>query len=92
MRFYNTKLSVSIFREGKRFVAYTPSLDLSTSGKTLKETRKRFEEAAQIFFEELESRGTVDEVLSTLGWKKIESHWQSPVPISHEIKEVKVPA
>lgn len=92
MGFYNVKLSVFIFREGKRFIAYTPSLDLSTSGKTFKETQKRFEEAVQILFEELEAKGTREEVLSNLGWRKVERRWQSPVTIAHEMREVKIPA
>jgi predicted RNase H-like HicB family nuclease len=44
---------VAILREGKRFVAYTPALDLSTSGKTQAEAKARFQEAAELFFEEL---------------------------------------
>ena len=51
------KLNVSVIKEGDRFIAYSPALDLSTSGKSL-------EEATLIFFEELDSNGTTSEVLS----------------------------
>lgn len=57
-------LPVSILREGKYFIAYTPVLDLSTSGKTFEEAKQRFGEVVQIFFEELLEKGTLDEVLS----------------------------
>ncbi|MEK7537372.1 MAG: hypothetical protein AAB619_00155 [Patescibacteria group bacterium] len=50
----NVILPVSILREGKRFIAYTPALDLSTSGKTFEQAKQRFEEAAELFFEETE--------------------------------------
>ena len=36
------QLPVSFLKEDKRFIAYTPALDLSTSGKTYEEARKRF--------------------------------------------------
>ena len=45
-------LQVSIFRQGKRYVAYSPTFDISTSGKTLRETHKRFSEIIDIFIEE----------------------------------------
>ena len=45
----NLQLPVSIFREGKHFIAHTPVLDLSTSGKNYEEVKKRFNEVASIF-------------------------------------------
>ena len=66
----NLQLPVSIFREGKHFIAHTPVLDLSTSGKNYEEVKKRFNEVASIFFEELVKKGTLDEVLESLGWQK----------------------
>ena len=50
------RIPVSILKEKNRYVAYTPALDLSTSGKTKKEVKKRFSQAVEIFFEELEVR------------------------------------
>ncbi|TRZ53556.1 hypothetical protein D4R99_00615 [bacterium] len=79
-------LPVSIFREGKAFVAYSPALDLSTSGKTFEQTQKRFHEIVEIFFEELERKGTTDKVLEGLGWEKsVKSEWVPPTVISHNI-------
>lgn len=85
-------LQVSILKEGNRFIAYTPALDLSTSGKTHKEARERFEEAVQIFFEEISRKGTTDRALEELGWKKVQSEWQPPIEVSHESQQIKVPA
>lgn len=81
----------SIFREGKQFVAHTPSLDLSTSGKSFEEAEKRFREVVLIFFDEIIKRGTLDEVLAGLGWKKIKKKWSAPVPIAQKIEEFTVP-
>lgn len=65
-----TNLPVSILRENSRYIAYTPALDLSTSAKSYKEAKKRFNEAVLIFFEELMEKGILKEALRDLGWKK----------------------
>lgn len=84
-------LPVSIFREDKSFIAYTPVLDLSTSAKTFEIVKKRFEEIVQIFFEELNEKGTTEEVLTSLGWKKLEKHWSPPVEVSHKLESFQIP-
>ncbi|MFH1226029.1 MAG: hypothetical protein V1684_01955, partial [bacterium] len=78
------KLPVSILREGERFVAYTPALDLSTSGQSYEEVKKRFSEIVNIFFEELIKKNTIEEVLQDLGWQHIQTGWNPPVMISQE--------
>lgn len=83
-------LPVTIFKEGKYSIAHTPVLNLSVQGATEEEVRKRFVEAAVIFFEELEEMGTTDEVLSELGWKKIKKEWQPPT-VSLVAQPVRVP-
>ena len=81
-------LPVSFLKEGAYYVAYTPALDLSSCGKTLKEAEKMFAEAVQLFFEELERMGTTDEVLSQLGWKKVKREWRSPTPIAQRMTKL----
>jgi predicted RNase H-like HicB family nuclease len=89
---YSTKLPVNILREGKNFIAYTPALDLSTSGKTFEEAKKRFEEVVIIFFEELSQKGTLEEVLLGLGWEKVKEELQPPVQVASINEEIKIPA
>lgn len=72
------KLQVSIIKQGKRYVAFAPALDLSTSGKTVQETHKRFAEIINIFFEELLEKNTYEEVLLGLGWQKEKKQWEPP--------------
>lgn len=76
-------LPVTIFKEGKSYVAYSPALDLSTSASTYKKAQTRFSEIVEIFFEEVSEMGTLDAVLTGLGWQKIKSNWQPPVVISN---------
>lgn len=86
------RLPVTILREGKRFVAHSPAIDLSTSGRTPEQAQKRFIEAAQLFFEELEDKGKVDPVLIELGWEKIRHKWRAPALVSQKIETIRVPA
>jgi len=79
---------VNFFREGKTFIAYSPVLDLSTSGGSFEEAKKRFREVVGIFFEELIKKGTLDEVLSGLGWQKKRREWLPPALIATQLTEV----
>ena len=85
------KLSVTFLREGKKFIAYSPALDLSTSGKSLKEAKKRFEEASTLFIEELNKKGTTTEVLKELGWTVGDRRLTPPVIVGHDTQAVRVP-
>jgi len=77
-------LPVVITKQNKRFVAYTPALDISTSGKSQKEVKARFVELANLFLEEIISAGTANDVLSELGWKKAQKKWSPPKIISSQ--------
>jgi len=89
---FQLKLQVTFLREGRRFIAYTPALDLSTSGRSFEEAKKRSTEANIIFFEEIIKNGMLEEVLSSLGWQKAEKSWQPPVVISQESETINVAA
>lgn len=87
---FNLQLPVSVFREGKHFIAYTPVLDLSTSGKNYEQVKKRFNEIVAIFFEELIKKGTINEVLENLGWQKVKNQWMPPDLISQESEKMQL--
>lgn len=53
-----TNLPITIFKEGKSYVAYSPALDLSTSAATYKKAQTRFSEIVELFFEELSEMKT----------------------------------
>jgi predicted RNase H-like HicB family nuclease len=84
-------LPVSFLKEGEYFIAYSPALDLSTSGKTFEEVKRRFEEVVQIFFEELSEKGTTEETLSDLGWQRVQKEWVPPTMIAQEAESFRVP-
>ena len=83
---FEASLPVTIFKEGKSYVAYSRALDLSTSASTYEKAQYRFSEAVDIFFEELANMGTTDKVLANLGWQKIKSSWRPPVVVSNYVE------
>ena len=83
-------LPVTVFREGKAFVAYTPVLDLSSTGKTEAQAKQMFIEAVELFFEELTEMGTLDVVLKDLGWTKRDGTLHPPRVVEHSLMSVSV--
>jgi predicted RNase H-like HicB family nuclease len=87
---FELNLPVSFITEGNQVVAYTPALDISTSGKDEAEAKARFSELVAIFFKDLAENNTVDAVLSELGWQKVAQQWNPPV-VSQQSLSVRVP-
>lgn len=88
---FQASLPVTFLREGDQFVAYTPALDLSTSGDTFEQAKKRFSEVVGIFFEECLNTGTLDDVLLDLGWSKQNSEWSPPTVVAQDTQMFNVP-
>ena len=82
---------MSITKQAKSYVAYTPALDISTTGKTEKEVKKRFESLVEIFLDEIFSAGTANEVLRELGWSRVERKWTPPKVVRSRSVGVSVP-
>lgn len=86
-----SQLPVFVLEEGGVFIAFSPALDLSTSGQTPAEAKKRFSEAMELFFEELKERGSVKEVLESLGWQRKGGQWHPPHLIESEFERMTPP-
>lgn len=85
------QLGISIFKQGKSYVAYSPALDLSTAGKSDKDAQKKFAEAVSLFFSELDEQGTTNEILSELGWRRVSHQWAPPATLQRSVG-IKIPA
>ncbi len=88
-------ISVFYFQEGKTVIAYSPTLDLSSCGQNQAEAQRRFSHAVGLFLDELEDMGTMDEVLSGLGWTKMKrprSEWIPPHLLKQTQMRVNLPA
>ncbi len=91
MKNMNFKLPVNIMKQGKSFVAYSPVLDISTAGKSVKDVQKKFIDLVNIFIEEITEAGTINEVLTELGWKKVKKNWNPPKIVSHISVGIQMP-
>ena len=85
-------LPVIVMKEASGFVAYSPALDLSTVGETFDKAKVMFEEAVDIFFEEIIEKGTVDRALEELGWQKVNREYIPPVVVGQQPERFSVPA
>jgi len=90
MNTISLNLTVNILKQGRRYIAYSPALDISTSGTSEKAAQKHFAEIAGIFFEEILQAGTATEVLSELGWTKLHKQWNPP-QLSSTLMAIPVP-
>ncbi len=94
IKFQKVTLTVTFYREGNKFIAYSPALNLSTCGDSQDQAKRRFEEILGIFLGEVDKMGTLEDVLLECGWKKIghpQRHWQPPVFVGQTQEEVRLP-
>lgn len=91
MKKTSVSLPVTIFKEGGLFVAFTPALDLATSGASISEARRNFAEAVDIFFEETERKQTTKAALLSLGWEERGDGITPPIEVAHSSASFSVP-
>ena len=84
-------LHVIIFKEGKKYVAYSPTIDLATQGNSREDAGRMFDEAAEIFFEELVKMGILEKELERLGWlKTAKEGWAPPLVVASELRSAQI--
>lgn len=86
---FAVSVPIQMIKEGKAFVAFCPALDIATQGNTFEEAQKMFQELVMIFIEEIDKMGTINEVLSSLGWTKSKNSTWVP-PDRQLIKEMQI--
>ena len=86
------KVEYFILKEREIFAAYCPALNLATQGDTYEKACKSFEEALQIFIDEVMEMGTLDEVLRENGWVRTDKRWVPPMVVGQSSKRVQIPA
>ena len=73
-------LEVNILKEGEDYIAYSPSLDLSSCGKSEVEAKRNLGSAVKLFLDELQEMGTLDDALLELGWRKADNPRYNWIP------------
>ena len=62
---------VEIFKEGDQYVSLCPELNVSSFGDTEDEAEAALREAVQLFVEQCEEMGTLEEVLEEAGFERM---------------------
>ncbi|MDX2048619.1 MAG: hypothetical protein SFU87_17665 [Chitinophagaceae bacterium] len=78
--FTKVQIDVVLIKEGDFFVAYCPSLELSSYGSDEQEAKTAFDEALDIFLDDTQKKGTLEKVLLKLGWSLRQMPKPSYVP------------
>lgn len=66
---YHFQLPFYVFQENGNYIAYCPSLDLSSSGETFNDSISNFYECFQLYVECCVDSGTLCDDLISHGWK-----------------------
>lgn len=82
------RIPVISYLEDDHYIVYTPALEITTQAKSLEDSKKRFDEAVSLFFEHIVEEGTLEEVLTDLGWKKQGKDWEAPTVIENTLQNV----
>ena len=64
----NIQIEVFFFRENDKIIAYSPALDLSTYGSSLKDASVSFQTVFRVYLQETERKGTLIDDLLEHGW------------------------
>jgi len=60
---HNINLRIKLNKEGKVWVAYCKELGVSTFGQSFEETKRRIEEAIEVYLGTLEDAGKLEEII-----------------------------
>jgi len=74
--------TVHIFKEGDTYVAYVPSLDVSSCGVTDEEARQNIRDAVRGFLAASADQGTLEEILQEAGYELDGRAWRAPEFVS----------
>lgn len=91
----NLAVSIKKDHETGLFVVFSPSLQLAAQGRTRSQAVRNFYEAAQLFFESCVERGTLDDALTELGWRRVgrpKPRWIPPEILEQRNLSVRIPA
>jgi predicted RNase H-like HicB family nuclease len=77
-----------VFKEGDLYVSICPELNVSSFGETVDEAKRSLCEAVEVFTEECEAMGTLEEVMSETCFIKEHGVWVHRKPLVEELLSV----
>lgn len=91
IRTIKADVGVYLFEEDSQWVAYCPSLELSSYGDDMEEAKEAFSDALEILLDHLDEHGTLEKELLRLGWSLTKRKYTPPVTKPGAIKNLGSP-
>ncbi|HEX2712964.1 MAG TPA: type II toxin-antitoxin system HicB family antitoxin [Candidatus Acidoferrales bacterium] len=66
----NIRLTVQVWKESGKYIAYAPELDVSSFGDSVSHAKLRLREAIILFLEGASRLGTLEDILSEAGFQR----------------------
>ena len=88
---YDILVRIETFKEGNQYVSLCPELNVSSFGDTIEGSEKSLQEALNLFIEEIEEMGTLEEILEEAGFVRLPGtpvKWAPREPVKTEIIEL----
>ena len=80
----NLSVRIELFKEGDVYVALSPELNVSSFGESIDDAKESLREAIELFVEECQEMGTLEDVLEESGFSRIDDSWTSRKPLFQE--------
>jgi predicted RNase H-like HicB family nuclease len=80
----NLSVRIELFKEGDVYVALSPELNVSSFGESIDDAKESLREAIELFVEECQEMGTLEDVLEESGFSRIDDSWISRKPLFQE--------
>lgn len=80
------QLNVLVFQQGDYFVAYCPSVNLSSYGDTIEDAKAGFDEVMEAYLEDCKENGSLHQDLIKNGWTlNIKNHKKAEPPATVDL-------
>lgn len=86
------QIPVNFYQEGDIVVATSPAFEITTQGDNFEEAKKNFEDLVEVFFEEYNTKESLEKVLLECGWQKTENHMAPPREIARVYQNIIMPS
>jgi predicted RNase H-like HicB family nuclease len=73
----NLSVRIELFKEGDLYVALSPELNVSSFGESIEDAKESLREAIELFVEECQEMGTLEDVLEESGFSMSDGTWRS---------------
>jgi predicted RNase H-like HicB family nuclease len=83
--------TIRVWRENGAYVGYSPELDVSSCGDSVRQAKSRLKEAVSLFLEDAAVRGTLTDILIESGFERRGAVYRSRAVLAREKVKLALP-